>query len=236
MEIVAAELAWREQIPVSIQFDDVYFTTTSLDETDAVFLRPNALAARFAATTDCFVIGETGFGTGLNSLASIDLWLKTAPSNAVLHYYSVEKYPVTLADLKQVYYQCPFQLPVQDLLDHYPPLTPGWHHLSLFNARVQLHLYFGDALLGYQSLLALAPSVKVDAWFLDGFAPSKNAQMWSLPLMETVFQLSRLGTTLSTFTAATMVRQHLQQAGFFVEKIPGYGRKREMLYATCVHG
>lgn len=225
----AAQLVW-ETVPKSIQFDDVYYTTNLAAEVTAVFLHPNHLPERFSQA-DSFVLAETGFGTGLNFLSSVAAWLTHAPVGALLHYYSVEKHPIAVTDLQRIYHEHPLAQLALELLTLYPPMRTGWHRLNLCSGRVVLNLYFGDALLGYQQLLLAADRPCVQAWFLDGFAPSKNSSIWSLPLMQTLYQLSCSGCSLATFTASGMVRRHLQTAGFRVEKIPGYGRKREMLRA-----
>lgn len=220
--VQSAEIDWQT-VPISKQFDDVYFILPQ--EVQQVFLQPNELSERFVSATR-FVLGETGFGTGLNFLATVELWLAKAPPAARLYYYSVEKHPLRLTDLQTAYQDQPLADLAQSLIQHYPALIPGWHRLELFDGRVTLQLYFGDALQGLSDL-----DTQVDAWFLDGFTPSKNPDMWQSPLFKQLRRLSHSDTTLATFTAASQVRRGLQQAGFEVKKIPGFGAKREMIKA-----
>ena len=172
-----AQLDWQDGQPVSLAFGDVYFSRASgLDETRHVFLRHNRLAERFAALPahGQFTIAETGFGTGLNFLCAWEHFLERAPADARLHFISAEKFPLTPRDLAQALALWP-QLAglAQQLLAQYQSLPPGWHRLLLNQGRVTLTLLIGD-------VLEVLPEVdaRVDAWFLDGFAPSKNPDMW----------------------------------------------------------
>ncbi len=226
-----ASLKWRDGTPYSDIFDDVYFSASDgLAESRYVFLQGNDLPARFASA-DHFTIGETGFGTGLNFLLSLAAWRESAPPAAHLHYLSVEKHPLSIADLRRVSRLWPaLAAPAEELLSLYPPLLGGRHQLQLRDGRVTLTLLLGDA-------LALLPDVQtvVDAWYLDGFAPAKNPAMWSAGVLREVARLSRPGTSFATFTAAGAVRRELQAAGFTVHKRAGFGRKREMLAGQMKH-
>lgn len=221
-----AELDWSDGPPYSTLFHDVYFSTDGgLAETQHVFLHNNQLASRFAALPAgaTFTIGETGFGTGLNFLAAWECFAAHAPADARLTFLSVEKYPLRPADLHRALALWPqlndYSTP---LLQTYPLLGPGWHTLTL--GRVTLRLGIGDALAQYQQLT----DATVDAWFLDGFAPSKNPELWQQALFAQLRQLSAPGATLATFSCAGAMRRALQATGFNVKKVPGYGSKREM--------
>jgi tRNA 5-methylaminomethyl-2-thiouridine biosynthesis bifunctional protein len=212
-------------VPRSLDYGDVYYSADGgLAETGYVFLQSNGLPERWR---DCerFVIGETGFGTGQNVLAAARLFLDTAPGHARLHVVTVEKHPIPKDDLKRLY---PAGHPLADLagelIANYPDLIPGSHRVELAGGRVHLTLLFGDA-------LEILPSARarVDAWFLDGFAPAKNPAMWQPPLFEAMARLSAPGATFATFTCARMVRDGLAAAGFAFAKRAGFGRKREML-------
>jgi len=197
---------WRDGMPVSPVFNDVYFSADDgLAESRYVFCDGNHLSERFAVARR-FVIGETGFGTGLNAAAAFELWQRTAPKGAELVYYSVEKHPLAAADCAQA-------------LARWPELTP-----FAAASRAAVRLLTGDA----ADCLPQIPE-PVDAWFLDGFAPAKNPDMWSAAVFAAVASRSRAGTTFATFTAAGAVREGLKTAGFQVEKIKGFGRKRHML-------
>ncbi|MFC6669736.1 bifunctional tRNA (5-methylaminomethyl-2-thiouridine)(34)-methyltransferase MnmD/FAD-dependent 5-carboxymethylaminomethyl-2-thiouridine(34) oxidoreductase MnmC [Marinobacterium aestuariivivens] len=226
-KIQAAELRWEADTPVSGQFDDIYFNQDGgLAETRHVFLDGNRLAERFGAPEGAhFTVAETGFGTGLNFLCARALWLERAPQDARLHFISVEKFPLSREDLARALAHWPgFRDGGEQLLAQYPPPVAGFHRLVLDEGRIVLTLMLGDAIDRYRELEA-----RVDAWFLDGFAPSKNPDMWQPELFGQMARLSHAGTTLATFTAAGFVRRGLQAVGFEMEKVPGFGRKREML-------
>ena len=241
----SAQLHWSDDgQPISTQFDDVYFSRADgLAETRYVFLQHNRLSERWQAlatqgTTD-FTIGETGFGTGLNFLAAWQLWQQLAPQQATLHFVSVEKYPLSKTDLSQALALWPELAPLaRMLIDAYPGHTgQGFHRLHFDQGRVQLTLIIDEASAGFEQLLRSdhplhqTDNAKIDAWFLDGFAPSKNPEMWRDELFDQIARLSCRGTSLATFTAAGIVRRGLQRVGFAVEKVPGFGHKREMVRA-----
>ncbi|WP_024302158.1 bifunctional tRNA (5-methylaminomethyl-2-thiouridine)(34)-methyltransferase MnmD/FAD-dependent 5-carboxymethylaminomethyl-2-thiouridine(34) oxidoreductase MnmC [Pseudogulbenkiania sp. MAI-1] len=229
-----AQLDWQDGQPFSRTFGDVYFSRASgLEETRHVFLHHNALAERFAALPEHgqFCIGETGFGTGLNVLCAWQCFEQYAPATARLHVVSTEKFPLTPDDLRQALALWPELTPYSDeLLAQYDILTPGWHRFVLRGGRVTLTLLVGDALETLPELDA-----RVDAWFLDGFAPAKNPEMWQPALFEQMARLSAPGATFATFTSAGAVRRGLIAAGFAVEKVPGYGHKREMCRGRLEH-
>ena len=231
-----AALEWRENgQPVSRAFDDIYFSTASgLEETRHVFLGQNRLPERWAnlQENDVFTVGETGFGTGLNFLATWQLWRQCAPQNAHLHFVSVEKFPLRRQDLQRALDLWPelaeFTAP---LLANYPSfLAAGVHRLD-FNDGVHLTLIIDEASRGFESLLLddTCRDGQVHAWFLDGFAPSKNPEMWSEDLFRAIARLSAPHATFATFTCAGIVKRGMQAVGFGIEKVPGFGRKREML-------
>lgn len=227
-------IAWRDGQPVSRAFDDVYFSRASgIDETRYVFLQQNRLRERWQALlADRFTIGETGFGTGLNFLCAWQLWRECTPPGARLHFVSTELYPLCHDDLTRALALWPELADLaRALLDQYRLLAPGWRRFTFDDGRVTLTLLLGDARDTLRELRAA-----VDAWFLDGFAPAKNPQMWQPELLAEIARLSAAGATFATFTSAGLVRRGLQAAGFEVEKVPGYGSKREMLRGSIVAG
>jgi len=145
-----------------------------------------------------------------------------------LHFISVENYPLALPDLCRALSAWPeLERCSQALLAGYPPLQAGWHRRSWDNGRIVLDVWFGQALEG----LYHWPCAWVDAWYLDGFAPARNPELWQTSLFQACAACSCPGvTTLSTFTAAGDVRRGLQGAGFAMRKQAGFGTKREMLY------
>ena len=224
-----AQLDWdAEGQPLSRLFGDVYFSNQNgLAETRHVFLANNDLPARFSALGDGeqLVIGETGFGTGLNFLCAWQLFEQQAPADARLHFVSVEKYPLDYADLQRALALWPELAPfAHELLDQYVALHPGFQRLIFAGGRVILTLLIGDAL----ELLAQLDA-HIDAWFLDGFAPAKNPQMWTADLFAELARLSAPGASLGTFTSTGYVRRRLNDAGFKMQRVPGLGHKWEVL-------
>ena len=224
-----AQLDWDDHgRPRSRVFDDVYFSDQSgLDETRYVFLEQNRLAERFAAlpADGRLVIGETGFGTGLNFLCAWQLFEQHAMAGARLHFVSVEKYPLSPADLKRALALWPELKPLADqLLTHYVAIHAGFQRITLAYGRVTLTLLIGDALEQLPQLDA-----QIDAWFLDGFAPAKNPDMWTAELFVELARLAAPGSTISTFTSTGWVRRLLNAAGFKMKRTPGIGHKWEIL-------
>ncbi len=230
-----ARLDWNEAgTPVSSEFGDVYFSNDNgLSETRYVFLQQNRLPERFSHhDSDSFVIGETGFGTGLNFLATMAVFLEQAPlsgNGSRLHFISVEKYPLTQADLRKALAAWPELAPLsQPLIDQWPLPVSGCHRLLFADGRIRLDLWFGDI----KEMLPKVPHPAtglVDAWYLDGFSPAKNPEMWTQDLFDDLARLARPDATLSTFTCAGFVRRGLIAAGFAMKKVKGHGSKREML-------
>ncbi len=223
--IKTAHLVWEEGSPRNTDFDDRYFASEGgLEETSYVFIGQNRLSERMALAPS-FTVAETGFGTGLNFLATLDTWVRCAPADAQLNFISVELNPLSKADLERALSAWPLLADyAHALLQVYPPAMPGYHRVLLQEGRVSLTLMLGDAVHMFSQLEA-----SVDAWFLDGFAPSKNPGMWTEALFRQVSRLSRPGATFATFTAAGHVRRALESVGFTVSKFEGFGRKREML-------
>ncbi|HEY3486591.1 MAG TPA: bifunctional tRNA (5-methylaminomethyl-2-thiouridine)(34)-methyltransferase MnmD/FAD-dependent 5-carboxymethylaminomethyl-2-thiouridine(34) oxidoreductase MnmC [Gammaproteobacteria bacterium] len=232
--LIPALLEWRGTVPVSQQYGDVYFSLHGgLAEAQHVFLQHNDLPQRWRKLgMRTFVIAETGFGTGLNFLAASQAWLATADETARLHYIAVEKHPLQKQDLLKALSSYPELLELlPDFLSHYPPPARAAHRLHLFHGRICLTLCFMDVLEWLQEL-----ELAVDAWFLDGFAPARNPDMWSAAVLARIGALSASDGTFSTFTAAGEVRRGLQAAGFEVVKVQGYAGKREMLCGRYTGG
>lgn len=248
-----AKLDWDEQgQPFAAAFGDVYFAREQgLAETEHVFIESNDLRARWRAlpphTTPAsrFTIAETGFGTALNFLTAVHHWRQCAPKGAQLHYVSIEKYPLTPPDLKRALTLWPsLDALAAPLLRQYNPTRIGFYRLHT-HPGVTLTLIVDEAAAGLDALAAYTgsglaeqtpqwgsfthPTIGVNAWFLDGFAPAKNPDMWTEALFNGVARLSAPGATFATFTAAGEVRRGLNEAGFEVQKTKGFGRKRDML-------
>jgi tRNA 5-methylaminomethyl-2-thiouridine biosynthesis bifunctional protein len=232
-----AKLSWNNAgMPISDSFEDIYFSNNNgLHETQYIFLKQNNLPERWLIhDRDFFVIAETGFGTGLNFLATWQAFRHfrdTHPEGKVtrLHFISFEKFPLTKFDLKQALAAWPeLSLLSEQLISAYPYAVPGCQRLRFDDGSVVLDLWLGDANELLPQLYAPADGL-ADVWYLDGFAPSKNPDMWTASLFAHLYRLSRPLATLSTFTAAGFVRRGLTDAGFAMRKVAGHGQKRSIL-------
>ena len=224
----ASPLVWTQDgLPRSKLYGDVYFSSADgLAETEAVFLAGCHLPDAFAGR-EHFVVGELGFGTGLNIAALLDLWRREAPPTARLHIFSIEAHPITREDAARALAVWP-QLgeAAQVLLDAWPGQARGFHRVDLPAFRATLDvavMQAADALAGWDGA--------ADAWFLDGFSPALNPAMWSEDILAAVAKRSAPGARAATFTVAGAVRRGLQAAGFEIAKQPGFGRKKQRLEA-----
>ncbi|CAG0970732.1 tRNA 5-methylaminomethyl-2-thiouridine biosynthesis bifunctional protein MnmC [Burkholderiales bacterium] len=210
-------------------FDDLYHSGSgALNQARHVFLGGNGLPERFARA-ERFCILETGFGLGLNFLATVQAWRRYAPADARLDYFAVEKHPLRAGDLAQVLSRFPdCAADAEELVARWPWLMSGVYRLEFAAGRVALTLVFADVLEGLGEFEAEA-----DAVYLDGFAPSKNPAMWSPEVFAQIARLTRPGATLATYTVAAGVRDALTSAGFAVEKRAGLPPKRSMLVARA---
>ncbi len=221
--------------PVATDFEDVYFSDAEgLAETEYVFLQQNGLPERWSSHSNrAFTIAETGFGTGLNFLVTLHLfeqYLAANPNSTLkLHFISIEKFPIEHTQLTQALAAHPILAQhSQALLEQYPVLIEGCHRLSFLNHTVTLDLWFGDVHTVLEQI-ENTPKGLVDTWFLDGFAPSKNPDMWTQKLFNDMARLAKPDCRLATFTAAGIVKRGLVEAGFVVSKQKGFGRKRHMV-------
>jgi tRNA 5-methylaminomethyl-2-thiouridine biosynthesis bifunctional protein len=227
--LASAPLSHRDGVLRADDFDDLYFSTEDgLGEARHVFLDGNDLAGRIAAAPQ-FTIAETGFGTGLNFLAVMALLesnaLKQDQLGYQIDYISFESRPLPAAVMAQSHQAFPYLARHSDnLITALPPQWPGLHRRDFLQGRLRLHLIYGDA----NDAVAKA-DFAADAWFLDGFTPARNPQLWNQDLLMAVGRLTRAGGSFATFTVANAVRQRLAEAGFELEKRPGFGRKRDML-------
>lgn len=205
----------------------MYFSADDgLAESRSVFLAGCGLPAAWAGGGH-FVVGELGFGTGLNVLALLDLWARTRPPNARLSIFTIERDPVERADARRAAAAWPELAEISEsLLAVWPGRARGFHRAELPSLNVTLDVAIGEV----EPALA-AWGGRADAWFLDGFAPALNPEMWTPSLLRLIAQKSRPGARLATYTVAGAVRRGLADAGFAVERQPGFGRKRERLEA-----
>ena len=244
MELAAADIQWRQGMPYSLDYEDFYWSLPNgLAESFYVFLQQNDLPSRWnnlKAADQSFSIGELGFGTGINFLNCCELWLKTAPTNCTLHYFSAEPVPLKTADLAKVFEQFPsLSAHGQALIDSYPPAVKGFHSIELYEGRINLCLMVGDA---QEMFNALGESVDqrhsvydkkpIDTWFLNGFSPEKNPAMWQKELCKTIASLSSTETSLTTYLTESEVTKSLNTAGFSVNYKQGFADKYQMISAT----
>jgi tRNA 5-methylaminomethyl-2-thiouridine biosynthesis bifunctional protein len=225
--IEPAQLDWSGPVPRASGFDDVYHPRDgALAQARHVFLAGNALPERWRGRAR-FAILETGFGLGLNFLAAWQAWRDDPARCARLHFVSIEKHPPRLDDLVRAHAAAgaPAEL-AQALQRRWPPLTPNLHALDFDGQRVELLLAFGDVAEVLPALRCTA-----DALFLDGFAPARNPAMWALPVLKAIGRRAAPGATAATWSVAREVREGLATAGFEVERMQGFGGKREMTVA-----
>jgi len=222
-----AKLRWSDAAePEDITTGDVYFSADDgAKESQSVFLNACQLPARWQQNKT-HVICELGFGTGLNFLVTLAKWRKTTKPEQILHYIAIEGYPMTQSEMKKAHSRFPeFSAEAKILQTNWPSPTKGFHTRDLGN-QVSLTLLFGPAGQMLKQLEA-----KVDSWFLDGFAPAKNPEMWSEQVLAQMARLSAPAARVGTFSVAGFVRRGLSDVGFVVEKKPGHGRKRQRLEA-----
>ncbi|WP_100656844.1 bifunctional tRNA (5-methylaminomethyl-2-thiouridine)(34)-methyltransferase MnmD/FAD-dependent 5-carboxymethylaminomethyl-2-thiouridine(34) oxidoreductase MnmC [Alteromonas flava] len=228
--------------PIAKNFADVYFSNANGEaETHYVFLANNQLSERWTEATERrFVIAETGFGTGLNFLIAAQAfadWKLNHPNSPLcqLHFISTEKFPLAEQDWRAALARFQHLSLTAPLLSSLIFNSTGCQRMrfQLKAVEIVLDLWIGDAIESFASMSTAAPDEapipNVNAWFLDGFAPSKNTDMWQPELFAQMARLSAPDATFATFTAAGFVKRGLQAAGFCVEKRPGFGRKRDML-------
>lgn len=218
------DLTWSEgDMPYSQRFGDYFYSQSDgRAECRHVFLCGNRLPDRWETPGD-FTIGELGFGTGLNFLETWRIW-RECECGGTLSFVSYEAFPMTVEQIGRALFPWPELSSLADkLLAHWPALTEAPTEWAM-DERTTLTVIVGDAFDGVPSWGGMA-----DAWYLDGFAPSRNPDMWSAELMQAVAGRTKEGGTFASYTAAGWVRRNLQAAGFSVEKRPGHAGKREMI-------
>jgi len=213
-------------MPYSEEFGDFYYSRADgRAECRHVFLAANGLPERFAGRPH-FVIAELGFGTGLNFIETWSAWEATAPQGARLDFHSFELRLLDRENIERALSAWPdLAIKARDLAESWPDQPDGDIRIDFAcgNKRIHLHIHCGPALEQLS-----AATFAADAWFLDGFSPARNPDMWSAELMRAVAEHTVEGGTFATYSAAGWVRRNLQAAGFRVEKRPGHSGKRDM--------
>lgn len=219
-------LEWHDgDMPFSPLFRDHYYSKADgRAECNHVFIGANRLAERWPKN-DTFRIGELGFGTGLNFCETARQFRLASPPDARLEFISFERFPMKGSEIAKALSHWPeIQQEANALVENWQD-SPDDDVIEIaFAPNIRLQIFCGDA---FERLSGFPGAC--DAWFLDGFAPSRNPDMWTGPLMQAVFDHTVTGGTFATYTAAGFVRRHLMAAGFEVEKRPGFAGKREML-------
>ena len=231
--VEAPALNWQEDVPAAAKAGDIYFSTENgLAESNYVFLEGNQLRDRWCTVgvEQPFVIGEVGCGTGLNACLTLAEWLKDRPEGGSLHYIAIDHAPLSPADAKRALSRWPELAPIlTTLIERWPDPIPGCHRRHCSEWGVTLDFWWGDAAAVLTDLASHGKSW-VDAWYLDGFAPSREQGPWQQSVYDAMAALSQSGSTFATFTAAGAVRRGLTAAGFTVHKRRGYGSKRDALF------
>jgi tRNA 5-methylaminomethyl-2-thiouridine biosynthesis bifunctional protein len=224
--VVPAKLDFVDGVPFSREFGDVYHSAGGgPSQARHVFLNGNRVLERWAGRSR-FVILETGFGAGINFLTTWQAWRRDPSRCRRLHFVSIEKHPFTLPDLQLLFRNYPeLGEEAGELEARWPMLVPGAQRIELDGGNVVLTLFLADVKVARELRLA------ADAFYLDGFAPAKNPDMWSPALMRSLSRLAAPGATAATWSVASSVRHALEETGFAVEKRPGFGDKKEMLVA-----
>ena len=209
----------------SLDFNDIYFSVDDgIGEVGYVYLEANNLPDIFNKKNHT-VISELGFGTGLNFLATWKLF-ERSNNGGILDYISIEGYPLETETIKMVHNKFPELVKYSKwLCQKLPPLWSGIHRLIFNNGQIRLTLIYDEALSALKS-----SNFKSDIWFLDGFNPKKNPDIWNLNILNEVFRLTKDKGTFSTFSSAGEVRSNLSQCGFIIKEVKGFGKKKEM---TC---
>jgi len=221
-----ADVVWTPEGPRSTRFDDIYHAADGLAEARTVFLRGCGLPEGWAGRSR-FVVAELGFGTGLNVLALLQLWRERRPPGGRLHVFSVEAHPLSAEAAARALAAFPeLSELARPLLAAWPGRARGYERIEFADLGAVLDVATAEAAEALAAWDGLA-----DAWFLDGFAPSRNPEMWRPEVLDLAAARSRPGARLATFTVAGAVRRGLQARGFALTRAPGHGRKKERLEA-----
>ena len=220
-----AEVQWRDAQPYSTKFADIYYTGDGLDEVARVFLHPSRIEER-ARASGLLTIGELGFGSGLNFTVCAERFL--ANPQARLHFISFEKHPMGAKEWERLRRVRQSNQLFDELAAIPLPILPGWHRRSFKNGHITLSVFHGDVVEGLVDL-SERQATGVDAWFLDGFAPSKNPAMWTQRVFDLMANCSANDATVATFTAAGADRRGLSEAGFEMHRVDQRPVKRESL-------
>ena len=226
------KISWKDNLPHSTDYDDRFFQPNAIEETNEVFIQGNNLLNRWKNNNSRnFTIGELGFGFGLNFLITIKKWHEESTKNndMWLDYISIDCYSLKIKDFKKVFESFPeLKEFSEEFIKSFPIETNGYTRISFPKYKIRLTLIIDEAAKALESLIKNENN-KIDAWYLDGFDPSKNPAMWSDSILKKIANLSNKDSTFSTYTAAGFVRRGLEKNNFKVYKVKGFGNKRHKL-------
>jgi len=216
------QLQWKDELPFSLDANDIFFQDEALNEIEHVFIKPNEIKHRSSVEKN-LIVGEIGFGFGLNFLSTCQTWIQNS-NEGLLTYLSIDHKIASHDEIKKLFKK--FN-ELNDLemtfFDCFEPIHQGINKFFFPQWSVELIIYVGDVL---DAISDLDKNFKADAWYLDGFDPKLNNVMWSDPVLDFIQMHSYKNTTISTFTAAGFVRRGLTQRGFEVERKKGFKFKR----------
>jgi len=222
------ELKWEDDLPFSLDSNDIFFQNDALDEIEHVFLEPNLILNRVLEDTN-LVIGEIGFGFGLNFLSTCKSWVKNS-NNGLLTFFSIDYKVPTKTEIKRLFKKFEMLSDLEDeFFESFDPIHKGINKFFFSNWNVELILYVGDVI---DAIRSLNEGFMMDAWYLDGFDPKANPVMWSDDVLDFIKTHSHKNTTVSTFSAAGFIRRGLTERGFEVERKKGFKFKRHHLAGT----
>ena len=238
LKINTRNLTWDNNEPRSLDHDDRFFQSNVIDETSEVFIKANNLLERWAANNQSnFKIAELGFGFGLNFLITAKYWYQhNQNSKEWLDYVSIDCFPLDIKDFKKVVANYPELKEFSDeFIEHFPIECNGFTRVEFPKFRIRLTLIINNVEDALFSLIGNKNN-KFDAWYLDGFDPSKNLSMWSSKVFESLYLLSNKNATFGTYTAAGFVRRGLEENGFKVSRVKGFANKRHRLQGVYKNG
>ena len=222
------KLKWEDDLPFSLDSNDIFFQDDALDEIEHVFLEPNLILNRILEDTN-LVIGEIGFGFGLNFLSTCKSWVKNS-NNGLMTFFSIDHKVPTKTEIKRLFKKFEILRDLEDeFFESFDPIHKGINKFFFSNWNVELILYVGDVI---DAISSLNGDFMMDAWYLDGFDPKANPIMWSNDVLDFIKTHSHKNSTVSTFSAAGFIRRGLTERGFEVERKKGFKFKRHHLAGT----
>jgi tRNA 5-methylaminomethyl-2-thiouridine biosynthesis bifunctional protein len=226
------KLKWEDDLPFSLDSNDIFFQDDALDEIEHVFLKPNLILERILEDTN-LVIGEIGFGFGLNFLSTCKSWVKNS-NNGLLTFFSIDHKVPTKTEIKRLFKKFEILRDLEDeFFESFDPIHKGINKFFFSNWNVELILYVGDVI---DAISSLNGGFVMDAWYLDGFDPKANPMMWSNDVLDFIKTHSNKNSTVSTFSAAGFIRRGLTERGFEVERKKGFKFKRHHIAGTYSQG